>query len=377
MLRSTNAAAPAQLITQAKDGNSTAAQAISNRSEYLVTASYRDFTANPSSGFGTITNPSLPSNTFPGAQFGIPFKSSPFKSSPISATPAIFASQAAPTRIRTDAYVSPNEESFNTKSPLVSCPMPLAPGQPPLIVQPLPKSTIGIAEAVSTGAEATENLITHVAPPTDMMSVVKPVEAVSPHNGRSSSSEKSEKRSTSIHSSAQKSISISQEVEQNAISTQSFSEGGRENSQPSTWSSAVKSPGRPSTPIQKTTTILSINSPNDYRRVPTGVYVVCDDFLQKNGKRAASIFDKSKACKGCENRSKLKYAFWSDIWKQWELIRPFPKEVYISVAFKECRQYSKHERCLRIPCLFAHGEQEVTMWTMEREGGKYQRNALY
>ena len=127
----------------------------------------------------------------------------------------------------------------------------------------------------------------------------------------------------------------------------------------------------------QTTTILPINYPNDYRRVPTGVYVVCDDFLQKNGKRAASIFDKSKACKGCENRSKLKYAFWSDIWKQWELIRPFPKEVEKFVAFKECRQYSKHERCLRIPCLFAHGEQEVTMWTMERERGKYQRNALH
>ena len=372
MLRSTNAATPAQLITQAKDGNSTAAQAISNRSEYLVTASYRDSIANPSSGFGTVTNPSLPSNTFPGAQFGIPFKSSP-----ISATPAIFASQAALTRIRTDAYVSPTEDSFNTKSPLVSCPMPSAPGQPPLLVQPLPTSTIRIAVAVSTGAEAMENPITHIAPPTDMSPLVKPVEAVSPHNGWSSSSEKSERSSTPIHSSAQKSISISQEVEQNAISTQSFSEGGRENSQPSTWSSAVKSPGRPSTPIQKTTTILSINSPNDYRRVPTGVYVVCDDFLQKNGKRAASIFDKSKACKGCENRSKLKYAFWSDIWKQWELIRPFPKEVKIIVAFKECRQYSKHERCLRIPCLFAHGEQEVTMWTMEREGGKYQRNALY
>ena len=372
MLRSTNAATPAQLITQAKDGNSTAAQAISNGSEYLVTASYRDSTANPSSGFGTVTNPSLPSNTFPGAQFGIPFKSSP-----ISATPAIFASQAALTRIRTDAYVNPTEDSFNTKSPLVSCPMPSAPGQPPLLVLPLPTSTIRIAGAVSTGAEVTENPITHIAPPTDMTLVVKPVEAVSPHNGRSSSSEKSERSSTPIYSSAQKSISISQEVEQKAISTQSFCERGRENSQPSTWSSVLKSPGRPSTPIQKTTTILPINSPNDYRRVPNGVYVVCDDFLQKNGKRAASIFDKSKACKGCENRSKLKYAFWSDIWKQWELIRPFPKEVKITVAFKECRQYSKRERCLRIPCLFAHGEQEVTMWTMEREGGKYQRNALH
>ncbi|XP_022797830.1 uncharacterized protein LOC111336066 [Stylophora pistillata] len=367
-LRSTNATAPTLLMTQAKNRNSIPAQAINNRSGYLMTASCRDSTANPSFGFGTVLSqsmsPSLPLNTSPGVQFGMPLKSSP-----LSATRAIFASQTATPR--SDSYRSPIEDSINTKFPLVSCAMPLAPGQPQLPLQPLPVSNIRIAQAALTGAEASEERIAQAAPPvkpTNMIPMVKPEGSVLPYDGQSPSSEKSERSSTPIHRSAQTSISTFQGINQEAVSAQSLSEGGHANSQYPTWSSALKTPGRPSTPIQKTTAIPSTKSSNDYRKVPKGVYVVCDDFLWKNSNRAASIFDNSKACKGCENRSKLKYAFWSDVWKRWELIRPFPKTVKITVAFQECRQYSKRERCREETCLFAHGEQEKTMWTMEREG---------
>ena len=138
-----------------------------------------------------------------------------------------------------------------------------------------------------------------------------------------------------------------------------------------TWSSRLSASERPYTPVPMTTAVPSSTSPSDYRKIPHGVYVVCDHFLRKNRNRAASIYEKTKACKGCENRSKLKYAFWNGIWKQWELIRPYPEKVPVNVTFKECRQYSANIRCLKTSCTFAHGQQELTMWTMEREGSKF------
>ena len=125
-------------------------------------------------------------------------------------------------------------------------------------------------------------------------------------------------------------------------------------------------------PSMKIGALPSSNSLNDARKIPKGVFVVCDDFLRKHLKRAASIYEKSKSCKGCENRLRLKYAFWSDSSKQWELIRPYPAEkVPANIAFKECAQYATNRPCLKTPCSFAHGQQELLMWTMEREGSKF------
>ena len=111
-------------------------------------------------------------------------------------------------------------------------------------------------------------------------------------------------------------------------------------------------------------------SSNKFTKIPDGVFVVCDDFLQKNLRLAKSIREKTKACKGCENRSKLKYAFWSNNNRQWQIIRQYPEKVPSHVAFSVCRQYAINTPCLRIPCSFAHGQEELDMWTLEREGGK-------
>ena len=125
---------------------------------------------------------------------------------------------------------------------------------------------------------------------------------------------------------------------------------------------------------RKSSRVSAEPSINAFRKIPDGVFVVCDDFLHKNFKRAASISEKNKACKGCENRSKLKYAIWSDISKQWQVIRPYPAEkVPPNVAFSQCRQYAVNIPCLRTPCSFAHGEQELQMWTLEREGGMFNK----
>ena len=146
-------------------------------------------------------------------------------------------------------------------------------------------------------------------------------------------------------------------------------------------SSLLPPSGKPATfsaaPSSKIGFAPSPNLYNDFRKIPKGVYVVCDDFLQKNQRRPASIYEKTKACKGCENRSRLKYAVWSDNRKQWQLIRPYPAEqVSAKVAFKECSRYASNESCLKNSCSFPHGQLELIMWTMEREGGKLNKGGL-
>ena len=129
-------------------------------------------------------------------------------------------------------------------------------------------------------------------------------------------------------------------------------------------------PPDPNITVPKIRTVTE-PSGNIYRKIPDGVFVVCDDFLHKNFRRAVSIHEKKKTCKGCEIRSKLRYAFWNYNRKQWEMIRQYPGDkVRQNVAFKRCRQFDNNTPCLRKPCSFAHGEQELHMWTMEREGGK-------
>ncbi|XP_068761024.1 3'-5' exoribonuclease HELZ2-like isoform X3 [Montipora capricornis] len=118
----------------------------------------------------------------------------------------------------------------------------------------------------------------------------------------------------------------------------------------------------------KNITEKSPDAVSDFRRIPKNVVVVCNHFLNKNRKRPASVNEKVKACKGCENRSKLEYAIWNDSNKEWQIIRPYPEKVPANVAFTVCRQYSMNVPCLRLPCSFAHGEDEQLMWTLEREG---------
>ena len=112
----------------------------------------------------------------------------------------------------------------------------------------------------------------------------------------------------------------------------------------------------------RTNTEQSPQSFNTYSRLPENVFVVCTHFLNKN--------IKVKACKGCENRSKLMYAVWNDNKKKWQEIRPYPERVTANVAFTVCRHFSMHGSCLRPQCSFAHGTEEQLMWTLEREGGE-------
>ena len=135
-----------------------------------------------------------------------------------------------------------------------------------------------------------------------------------------------------------------------------------ETSAPSSQKSCVSPP--------RTNIGQSPQSVNGYSRLPENVFVVCNHFLNKNIKRPTSIKEKIKACKGCENRSKLKYAVWNDNKREYQEIRPYPERVPANVAFTLCPRFSMHVPCLRTQCSFPHGTEERLMWTLEREGGE-------
>ena len=229
----------------------------------------------------------------------------------------------------------------------------------------LTTSHAGHTEAVSSKSSA-EVSSESTTPPT-WSSVVK--QAATP-----ASFESSGRPSTPILPSTTPSNVPSQSSAPDSATNTSYSAQSTSFERPS---SPFPPSGKPATmtssagPPSKTASVPLSNSCNDFRKIPKGVYVVCDDFLQKNQRRPASIYEKTKACKGCENRSRLKYAFWSDNSKQWQLIRSYPAEtVSAKVAFKECAQYASNIPCRKNPCSFAHGQLELIMWTMEREGGK-------
>ena len=110
---------------------------------------------------------------------------------------------------------------------------------------------------------------------------------------------------------------------------------------------------------------------NDPSKIPEGVFVVCDHFLQDNRKRPFSISIKIKTCKACENHGLMKYALWNNINRCWQAIRPYPAfNVPPKVTLDVCRHFSYNMPCPREPCTFPHGKVELSMWTMERQGGE-------
>jgi len=112
---------------------------------------------------------------------------------------------------------------------------------------------------------------------------------------------------------------------------------------------------------------------SDPRKIPNGVFVVCDHFLQENCGRPASIYAKTKTCRTCENLNVLKYAVWNKHRYYWQEMRPYPTfKIPPKVNLDMCRHYLAHKSCIKKPCSFPHGQLESTMWTMERQGGVYE-----
>ena len=52
------------------------------------------------------------------------------------------------------------------------------------------------------------------------------------------------------------------------------------------------------------------------------------------------------------------------------MMRPHPRDVHFAVPFQICWHYSNGREC-RPSCKFAHGEEELALWTTQRQAGRY------
>ena len=135
------------------------------------------------------------------------------------------------------------------------------------------------------------------------------------------------------------------------------------------------SPGQSSNPVtfsqsfqtNSATRKLSLDPPpgliSPPIKIPEGVFVVCEHFLQN--------IIKAKTCYFCEERGILKYAAWNNNRYHWQVMRPYPRlKLPPRAMFDVCKHFASDRPCLKEPCTFPHGEQETMMWTLERQGRK-------
>ena len=106
-------------------------------------------------------------------------------------------------------------------------------------------------------------------------------------------------------------------------------------------------------------------------RIPQGVEVVCDHFLQDNSTKSSSIHFKTKTCKECKDTGLLRFAVWNATHCYWQLMRPYPAlKVPFRATLSVCRHFATLRPCPKDPCTFPHGAEESAIWEIEREGGK-------
>ena len=103
---------------------------------------------------------------------------------------------------------------------------------------------------------------------------------------------------------------------------------------------------------------------------PPGVFTLCEHFLQDS--RKGQPFRRPKPCSNCTKRSKIAYGIWKSDTKEWQVIRPYPRNVSPNVPFQLCWYFSDGVECQKRPCTFAHGMEELKFWTSERQSGKLQ-----
>ena len=117
---------------------------------------------------------------------------------------------------------------------------------------------------------------------------------------------------------------------------------------------------------------ISLES-SDPRRIPEGVYVVCDHFLRENRIQCLSNSGVIKTCRSCADHGLLKYAAWNNINRYWQEMRPYPAyRIPPNATLDMCRHFSTNRPCPKEPCTFPHGKLESTMWSMERQGGGFE-----
>ena len=99
-------------------------------------------------------------------------------------------------------------------------------------------------------------------------------------------------------------------------------------------------------------------------KLPKGVVRVCEHFVQTNKTPSKPPY----SCLSCSRQSKFLHGIWQNSKKKWQVMRPYPREVSRETPFEICRRYRRGEKCGQ-SCPFAHGEEELTTWTTQRQAG--------
>ena len=132
-----------------------------------------------------------------------------------------------------------------------------------------------------------------------------------------------------------------------------------------------RQPFLPVTLSQRSQSIGQSHEMSGPSRIPQGVAVVCDHFLQDNRTKPSSIHFKIKICKQCEKTGQLRFAVWSATHCCWQRMRPYPALVVpFRATLSVCKHFATLRQCPKDPCTFPHGTEESALWEMEREGGK-------
>ena len=100
---------------------------------------------------------------------------------------------------------------------------------------------------------------------------------------------------------------------------------------------------------------------------PRGVSTLCAHFLEDN--RKGQPYRYPNPCSKCTKHSKILYGIWRSGTKEWQVMRPYPKDVNPNVRFQLCRHFSNRGKCQKNPCTFAHGKEELIFWTSQRQSG--------
>lgn len=132
-----------------------------------------------------------------------------------------------------------------------------------------------------------------------------------------------------------------------------------------------RQPFLPVTLSQRSQSVGQSHEMSGALRIPHGVVVVCDHFLQDNRKKRSSIHLNIKTCKQCEITGPLRFAVWSATHCCWQRMRPYPALVVpFRATLSVCRHFATLRQCPKDPCTFPHGTEESALWEMQREGGK-------
>ena len=102
--------------------------------------------------------------------------------------------------------------------------------------------------------------------------------------------------------------------------------------------------------------------------MPKGVFRLCKHFLQDRKTPSQPPY----VCKNCSKHSMFEYGIWRSLKRKWQLMRPYPAGVDSETPFQICSHYADGRKCQQ-SCTFAHGKEELSLWTLNRRKGRHDK----